>query len=146
LLPASERRAFPLIALFHSDVTLESWRDFVASFDGASDRGLVALEDMRGYIHAFFSFRVIQSSEYGRHLHVADLVVANLPGQSLLYKVKEKVEELAKDHGCGTVFFEVGESARRLAEDLQRLARDEGSNALFVYSLQSSQNFGARAS
>ncbi len=128
-------------------MTLESWRDFVASFavDGASDRGLVALEDMRGYIHGCFSFRVVQSTEYGRHLHIADLVVANLPGQCLLHKVKEKVEALAEEHGCKTVFFEVGESTRRLAEDLQRLTREEGAGALFVYSSQSRQRFGARA-
>lgn len=122
--PLSVERAaatLPFVRLFEPDLTQQRWRDFVRSFNRAKAGGLMALQDRRGYVHGLFSWRPACSISHGRALRIADVVLAQLPGQATLRAFLDGVKTLATESDCEAVLIELGERARHVRADIETL-------------------------
>jgi hypothetical protein len=114
LLRAEEARAaFALISLEHPDVTLELWRAFVrrANRGPRHRRGLVAITDRRGTIHAVFAYQVADDLRSPSALHVSDVVMGRLPGGTLPRATLACIERLAGELGSSRVRIDFLEEA-----------------------------------
>jgi hypothetical protein len=122
--PLSVERAaatLPFVRLFEPDLTAQRWRDFVRSLGRSKSGGLMALQDRRGYVHGLFSWRPACSISHGRALRIADVVLAQLPGQATLRAFLDGVKDLAAQSDCDTVLIELGERARHVRADIETL-------------------------
>ena len=109
LLRADEARAaYPLVSLEHPDVTLERWRDFVrrANRGARRQRGLVAIVDRRGTIHAVFAYHVVDNLPSSTALRVSDIVMGHLPGDTLSRATLACIDRLASELGSACVQIE----------------------------------------
>ena len=99
------RAAFPLISLEHPDLTFRLWHDFVRSANrGPRHRkGLVAIGDRRGTIHAVFSYEVCESLSASTALRVRDVVMGRLPGGTLPRAALSCIARLAGEFASSTV-------------------------------------------
>ncbi|MBI3505341.1 MAG: hypothetical protein HY059_10890 [Proteobacteria bacterium] len=103
-------RAFPLARLAAGHLTLAEWRHFAAAMGagrvrraaaGRADRGLLALEDSRGYLQALCSFAVRPDLAAGRRLDIDNIVTLDLvdsdgPASAMI----GSIERLARELGC----------------------------------------------
>lgn len=99
------RKAYALISLAHPEVTLPHWRTFVRRFNRGrrSERGIVAVSDSRGTIHAVFAYQVETSLKNADALCVSDIVMGRLPGGSLPRALIACVDRLAEQLGRSDV-------------------------------------------
>jgi hypothetical protein len=112
LSPKQAREAYPLVRLFHPALSLEKWLAFARRWRRMLRHrgGLVAMKDMRGYVHAVFSYRVDSNLRNEPVLRVSDLVVGRLPGRLIDRALVESVERLAREIGCTSILFELPQS------------------------------------
>ena len=105
--------AYPLVSLEHPEVTLELWRSFVrrANRGQRQRRGLVAITDPRGTIHAVFSYQVESSLSDPTALRVSDLVMGRLPGGTLPRATLACIDRLAGELGSANVRIDFLEGA-----------------------------------
>jgi hypothetical protein len=107
--PTLARKAFSLVRHTHPAVSLAQWLEFTERWARAPfRRGILALQDRRGSVHAIFWYRVDCLARDGPVLRVSDLIVAQLPGGVIDHAIVRTVERLASDIGCRSVFFEPG--------------------------------------
>ena len=106
------RRAYPLVRVHDPDVTLKQWLAFVSGWTRIPERrgGLVSVADVRGYLHALFSYRIEIDLLYGRLMRVSNLIVGHLPGQAVRSTVVATIERLAEDTGCSSVAIELAQA------------------------------------
>jgi hypothetical protein len=118
------RAAFPLISLEHPDVTLGLWRDFVrrANRGPRRSRGLIAISDARGIIHAVFAYQVVDDLRSPAALRVSDVVMGRLPGGPLPKATLACIARLAGEFASPTVRIDFLEGA--LAPDDCALLRE----------------------
>jgi hypothetical protein len=105
------RRAYVLVSLAHPHVTAKQWDSFIKRHAAASlaRGGLFTIRDERRYVHSVFRYKVDESPLFadGRALRLHDLVMAQLPCQTLVPAFVACVERLASHLGCGTVALDV---------------------------------------
>jgi hypothetical protein len=103
------RAAFALVSLGRPEVTLARWRAFVRRSERSScrRRGLVAVSDRRGIIHALFTYEVSDGLT-ASSLRVSEIVVARLPGGKLPEAALAFVERLAREFASPNVQIEFG--------------------------------------
>lgn len=79
---ADAARAYELVAMSRPGVSKLDWARYLRTYGrGRRDqRGLVALEDSRGCIHALFSFTVQRALDSEAALQITELATARLPG------------------------------------------------------------------
>jgi len=114
LLRADEARAaYPLVSLEHPGVTLDLWRAFArrANRGAPRRRGLVAVTDRRGTIHAVFAYQVEAGLSAAAALRVSDLVMGRLPGGALPRATLACIDRLAAELGSATVTIDVLDAA-----------------------------------
>lgn len=108
-------RAWPLVQISHPEVTREAWLSYAVAAGRrlGKNRGLIAIEDSRGYIHAIFGWHVVRSVSHRRAMRVTDMVVGALPGRRLAESVVSAIREMADQVQADSVLIEIGD--RQLA-------------------------------
>ncbi len=96
------RRAYPLVRLFHPSLSLENWLKF-AHVSTRAPSGVVAIEDMRGCIHAAFVYTVDSRIARGPLLRINELMVGRLPGSLVNHAIMDAVERLARASDAETI-------------------------------------------
>lgn len=114
-------RAFPLARLAAGHLTLAAWRRFTAALGAGSrkstaraERGLLGVEDQRGYLHALCSFAVEPDLRTGRRLTIdnlvaLDLIDGDIPAQALV----GALDKLARELDCPGYVVHLPEAASR---------------------------------
>ena len=106
------RQAYPLVRVHNPAVTLNHWLAFACHWTRMPERrgGLVAVKDVRGYLHALFSYRVETDLCRSRSMRVSDLIIGHLPGRTIHITIVNAVERLADGIGCSAVIVELMQS------------------------------------
>ncbi len=106
--PASAGAAYPLIRLHDAGISLQKWRVFARrrcrSRSGRS--GLIAIRDVRGIVHAVFSYRTDIDLRARKRLCISHLIVAHLPGSGIDDAVNISTSRIASKLGCQTITIE----------------------------------------
>jgi hypothetical protein len=100
------QRAYALVGLMHPRVTAKQWATFVRRYARSprQPRGLIGIQDGRGYVHGVFCYAVDQSSlDRGRILQLENIILAHLPGQTLGLALITCAEHLATEFGCSAI-------------------------------------------
>ena len=83
-------QAFPIVQTIAPDLGMERWRAFAAAVITAGDvgakpdsgasrpRGIMTVQNPRGYIHGLFSYMVQENLRHGRVLSVDNFIVLDL--------------------------------------------------------------------
>ena len=101
-------RAFPLVRNLMPAVTLERWTAFarphLSSRSPNWPRGLMAIQNAKGYILGLFMFEVRGDLSESRALCIDNVIVPHLPGRDIVWAaIVEAVEHLAAMNGCPVV-------------------------------------------
>jgi hypothetical protein len=121
-------RAFPLARLAAGHLTLAAWLRFAAALGAKppgtkaprktaaaqAERGLLGVEDQRGYLHALCSFSVEPDLRTGRRLTIdnlvaLDLIDGDIPAQALI----GALDKLARELDCPGYVVHLPEAATR---------------------------------
>jgi hypothetical protein len=141
-------RAYPLIQIMRSDVSLDAWLAFVAATNtdcGSTPikptsewplRGILSIENERGYIHGLFSYHVAFAIDHKSVLEVSNFVAVDTADRAGAIKALiSAMEELARTLNCTAIHTQVtgdwadGEvSASGLSKHLQNAGH--GPNSL----------------
>lgn len=119
-------RAYPLIQIMRADVSLEGWLAFVAATNSECDptpigatpereaapewpaRGVLAIENARGYIHGLFSYHVAFAIDHVAVLEVSNFVAVDSVDRAGAVKALiASMEELAHSLGCTAIHTHV---------------------------------------
>jgi hypothetical protein len=100
--------AYPLIWLHDAGITLQKWRVFARRRCRARSgrSGLIAIRDIRGIIHAVFSYRTDMDLRARKRLCISHLIVAHLPGSGIDDAVNISASRIASKLGCQTITIE----------------------------------------
>src|SRR5690349_13827275 len=104
------QRGYALVTLMHPHVTVKQWTDYARNYARVPRQrgGLIGLSDGRGYVHAIFCYAVDRASKDGcRHLRLSQLILAQLPGRSLVAALTTSAEHLAAAFACEEISIEV---------------------------------------
>ena len=104
------QRAYALVSLMHPHVTAKQWTGYARNYARVPRQrgGLIGLSDRRGYIHAIFCYAVDRASMEGcRRLRLSQLILAQLPGRSLVAALTTSAEHLAAAFACEEISIEV---------------------------------------
>jgi len=85
-------QAFPIVQTIAPDLGMERWRAFAAAViagdragkaagkttGGTAARGIMTVQNVRGYIHGLFSYRIQENLRHGRVLAVENFIVLDL--------------------------------------------------------------------
>jgi len=106
------RQAYPLVRLHSPSITLNQWLAFARYWAQIPERrgGLLALKDVRGYLHALFSYRIETDLSHGKLMRVSDLIIGRLPGRTIDMEIVTAIERLADGIGCSSVVVELAQS------------------------------------
>jgi len=97
------KRAYALVGLAHPAVSAKQWTTFVSRYAHSprQRRGLIGIQDGRGYVHGVFCYAVDRPFLDGnRILGLHDLILAHLPGRTLVEALTTCVKQLATEFGC----------------------------------------------
>jgi hypothetical protein len=102
------RTAYPLVRLHDASISLDKWLRFARPLCRAapSRAGLIAIRDCRGIAHALFSYRVDFDLHVRKRLHIANLIVAHLPGSQIEEAVSDSARNISAQLGCQTIAME----------------------------------------
>ncbi len=114
------QRAYTLVGLMHPHVTAKQWAIFAQRYTRSprQRRGLVGIQDGRGYVHAVFTYVVDRSSlGSGRTLKIENIILAHLPGQTLGLALTTCAEHLATEFGCSAISVAIPGTASKTRWD-----------------------------
>lgn len=106
-------QAFPVVRAIHPDLGVERWRAFAAAMldqtQGAAGprmprRGIMTVQNERGYIHGLFSYATEENLHHGRILAVDNFIVHdlfNLPGAAAA--LLRAMDGIARGLGCTAI-------------------------------------------
>jgi hypothetical protein len=133
LLPQQVDQAFPLVSTIAPELARDRWAAFARGMlDGHGDppRGIVSLQNRRGYITGLFTWAVEPHLRHGRTLTVANFVVLDLFNlDAAADQLIREMESLARRHACTAIHTELPEAYSNLAESAHLVLsrfRDEG--------------------
>lgn len=126
------RLAYPLVHLFNPAMSLDAWLGFARRWARlpVERGGLMTIRDRRGYLHALFTYRVEHNLRFGRFLRVADIVMGQLPGQTLNLSLLNIASRLAATNACTVIVVEPAHHGT-----LPRIASDQ-ETASFGYLIE----------
>jgi hypothetical protein len=115
--PASAGAAYPLIRLHDAGISLQKWRVFARRRCRARSgrSGLIAIRDVRGIVHAVFSYRTDIDLRARKRLCISHLIIAHLPGSGIDEAVNLSASRIASKLGCQTITIEQMFSPRTVA-------------------------------
>jgi hypothetical protein len=117
LLPASAQRAFMLAHLTEPTLDMAHWMARVTTAIAARDGGMRVFADERGYIHAFFVWRV--ERRHGEsELMISQLVMAQLGGRNLQDVMVQEMLALAQQYGVTAIQVETAHRSAVLQPDV----------------------------
>lgn len=106
-------RAFPLVQAVHVDVSLDDWQHFAEERlsdgnGGSKSHGIVAVQNVQGYLHGLASYKISADGLIGRtlvcdHFIVLDLLTFEQPCAALM----RAVEQIARDANCDHIQFSI---------------------------------------
>ncbi len=101
-------RAFPLVRNLLPAMTHERWTQFarphLSSRSPHWPRGLMAIQNPKGYILGLFVFEVRDDLYENRALCIDNIIVPNLPGRDLVWaSIVDTAEHLAAMNGCRVI-------------------------------------------
>ena len=115
-------QAFPVVQTIAPDLDVERWRDFAAAilsvheleFEDKSTgrkeaaeprpRGIMTVQNERGYIHGLFSYTVEEHLRHGRVLDVENFIVLDLFDMAgAADELLNAMDRLAEDLGCTAI-------------------------------------------
>jgi hypothetical protein len=115
-------QAFPVVQTIAPDLDVERWRDFAAavlsvqeleSEDGLTGRmeaialrprGIMTVQNERGYIHGLFSYMVEEHLRHGRVLAVENFIVLDLFDMAgAADELLNAMDRVAEDLGCTAI-------------------------------------------
>jgi hypothetical protein len=116
-------QAFPVVQTIAPDLDVERWRDFAAAvlsvqeleFDEESagrmeaaaalrPRGIMTVQNARGYIHGLFSYTVEEHLRHGRVLAVENFIVLDLFDMAgAADELLSAMDRTAEDLGCTAI-------------------------------------------
>jgi len=102
--------AYTLVQLMYPQVTAKQWKNYARKYARVPRQrgGLVGLSDERGYVHAVFSYTVDRVFlEGSRLLRLSNLILAQLPGRSLVAALTHYAEHLAIEFACEEISIAV---------------------------------------
>ena len=118
--PNNAARAYPLMRVMRADVSLEEWLAFVTATNADSEpapdradhkwpsRGVLAIENARGYIHGLFSYHVAFAIDHEAVLEVSNFVAVDSADRAAGIKALiASMEELAHALGCTAIHTHV---------------------------------------
>lgn len=133
LQPQQVDQAFPLVSTIAPELGREQWAAFARGMldtHGDPPRGIVSLQNRRGYITGLFTWAVEPHLRHGRTLTVANFVVLDLFNlEAAADQLIREMEALARTHGCAAIHTELPEAYSNLAESAHLVLsrfRDEG--------------------
>lgn len=117
-------QAFPLVSAIAPDLTVQRWRQFASAAlpaDGdagsGGDRGIMTLQNDRGYILGLFSHAVCDHLRLGRVLGVDNLMVADLfDAGGAMEALLEAMERLARENHCVAIHTDLPEHLPTLSD------------------------------
>lgn len=124
--------AFPIVQAAVPGLTLDGWRQFAASAaargDAAVAPSILVVENERGYVQGFCTFRLQRDIRRGTVFAVDDLVTLDLIGGAAAAALVDALEARARRLGCGAVRLHLSEAAQaRLSRPvLRELLRRSG--------------------
>jgi hypothetical protein len=114
-------QAFPVVQTIAPDLDVERWRDFAAAvlavqeleFDVGSSartdtpphaRGIMTVQNARGYIHGLFSYTVEEHLRHGRVLAVENFIVLDLFDMAgAADELLNAMDQVADDLSCTAI-------------------------------------------
>ena len=114
----SAPRAFPLVQLYDPHQSVPGWTQFVRSQSRTAHRGVNAIADQRGYLHALFVWNVDRHLTWRRVLRVSSVVLAALPGCAVQHAVIRAMRDLAGERECEAILIEPGNEHSGLGRNL----------------------------
>ncbi len=133
LRPQQVDQAFPLVSTIAPELGREQWSAFAHGMldaTGGPPRGIVSLQNRRGYIIGLFTWAVEPHLRHGRTLTVANFVVLDLFNlRAAADQLIREMETLARTNGCTAIHTELPEAYSNLAESVHLVLsrfRDEG--------------------
>ena len=121
-------RLYPLMQAASSGMTLERWRAFVVATTrrgnpqiSKAPRGIMAIDCVRGYARALFTYSVEANLTCGRALQCDNLVVLNQFGiRTLMAAVVSGMHTLARRHDCQSIHVNLDDTPAELTSLLER--------------------------
>lgn len=133
LAPERVDEAFPVARAAVSGLTLEQWQEFARMALTPSDTptalGILVVENGRGYIQGFCTYRLQYSIRHGTALVVDDLVAVDLiDGAPVAAALIEALEARARSTGCKVLQLHVPDEAasKKAANGLYEYLRRAG--------------------
>jgi hypothetical protein len=115
-------QAFPVVQTIAPDLGVERWRDFAAAILAAAElesgdaapagapeqgirpRGIMTVQNARGYIHGLFSYTVEENLRHGRVLEADNFIVLDLfDPAGAAAELLGAMDELAGQLGCSAI-------------------------------------------
>ena len=111
-------QAFPVVQTIAPDLDVERWRDFAAAVLSAQElefgeesterieaalrpRGIMTVQNARGYIHGLFSSTVEEHLRHGRVLAVENFIVFDMAGAA--DELLNAMDSVAEGLGCTAI-------------------------------------------
>jgi len=110
LAPENAAQAYPLVQSARPEVTLEAWTAYAERMNAGTvppvgEKGIVAIESKRGYIHGLFSFWITIALRHGDVLNVENFIAVDMGDRAAAIKTLIRaVDDLARTHGCAAVY------------------------------------------
>ncbi len=130
LTPDRVREAFPLVSVFHRDLSKDAWSEYAAAFVELSENGqrhgIMTVQSDAGYIHGLSAYHVKSELRRGSVLQVENFVVMDLFGAKRVAKMLlDALEGLARSHQCHCMSLTLLDPhMRRWLRETQRPAPD----------------------
>lgn len=113
-------QAFPLLHLVLPDLTLAGWRRYATSLIGRVDsprrsglRGIMTVQNRRGYLQGLFCYRVQKGLASERQMVLEGISAQDLvPGQQAGLVLGRALTTLARDLGCREIFLHLPSGLR----------------------------------
>ncbi|MGQ9368129.1 hypothetical protein [Azospirillum sp. ST 5-10] len=128
-------QAFPLVRTIAPELTVERWRAYAGAAIGrrggaAATRGIMTVQNDRGYIHGLFSYSVEENLRCGRILVVDDFIVLDLfDVAAAASTLLRSMDGLARSLSCRSIhtnFPEADHSLPGYCRTVMAFFRDEG--------------------
>ena len=123
LTEAKVAQVYPLIQLLQPKLSLEAWHRFTVEHLGGGDigeRGILTVEDDRGYICAMLSYAIDPDLSHGRAMLAKDLIAVTPLDKSRRAAISaliQAIEELAREKRCLAVHTRLSHCAPEAQED-----------------------------
>ena len=104
--PKNTVQLLPLIQTLKSDITIEQWLDYVASFTGRNNRecGIITVKNAAGYYMGVLCYKIIEDVTHQIVMDVFNYVTADILGRNdISDTLLNWLEDQAQKRGCSAI-------------------------------------------